>query len=352
MIVAFGADLDQGLTLGVERIAGTTMHELGHNLGLEHGSLADVAPQTCLTEKPNYVSVMGYLYQNGIHVATAPGSTQGMLCDSDADCATGVCATPGACHCTSDLAPANSCYRVDYEADHLLDLDEAHLDETVGVGGPAGDQDIVWFLADSALAFGGAHGPINWNQRNDIETDVAMDLDNDNGTPNTILKTTTDWDKLQLAFQCSSSWGAGAGTGPRPPSAIEPGLLALRARHVAYSPLSVRIDVRPGAASNWIAVGGAGNVPVAIYGSPRLAVSTIDQASLALDAVPAVAARTFDVDGDGHDDLIIDFPMASLPVTATSTRLTLTGWQTSSRMLSGSDVIVPVASAGPGPARR
>jgi hypothetical protein len=209
-IVALGADLDQGFTDGIERIAGTTMHEIGHNLGLKHGSLAAGWPQTCLTYKPNYVSVMGYWYQNGITVATAPGSTAKMPCATDADCVSGVCANPDACHCTDDLGAANYCYRLDYSSSQLRNLNEATLDENVGVGGPPGDQDIIFFSASSNFALGATVGPVDWNANGSIDSSVAVDLDDDNGTPNTTLQTTTDWDKLEFAFQCSPSWGAGA----------------------------------------------------------------------------------------------------------------------------------------------
>lgn len=43
----------------VEQQAGTFMHELGHNLGLSHGGGADLATNN----KPNYLSVMNYLFQ-------------------------------------------------------------------------------------------------------------------------------------------------------------------------------------------------------------------------------------------------------------------------------------------------
>ena len=47
--------------------AGTFMHELGHALGLKHGGSDDVC------DKPNYLSVMNYLFEEtGIH--TTQGS--------------------------------------------------------------------------------------------------------------------------------------------------------------------------------------------------------------------------------------------------------------------------------------
>jgi hypothetical protein len=42
----------------VDDQSGTFMHELGHNLGLDHGGFEDVQ------NKPNYLSVMNYMFQN------------------------------------------------------------------------------------------------------------------------------------------------------------------------------------------------------------------------------------------------------------------------------------------------
>jgi hypothetical protein len=211
VIVAFGYYVDSGFPIGIETWAGTILHELGHNLGLKHGSLAAAAPQTCDTYKPNYISVMGYSYQDGIQVAAAPGSASPMPCSGDADCNTGVCATASACHCTDDLGDANVCYRVDYAGTKLLDLDETSLDERVGVGGPSADQDIVVYcgIGVACALYGPSHGAIDWNRSGDIQPSVQADIDN-NGSPSNLLATTTDWDKLAFTFQCSASWGAGA----------------------------------------------------------------------------------------------------------------------------------------------
>src|SRR5215831_4534756 len=108
-IVAFGADVDEGNNIGIETVAGTFMHELGHNFGLKHGSLAAPGPQECMAFKPNYLSVMDYMYQSGgIGVADQPGSKVPRHCNNDQDCLFGS-------HCTDDLGSGggNICYRVD-----------------------------------------------------------------------------------------------------------------------------------------------------------------------------------------------------------------------------------------------
>jgi hypothetical protein len=55
-LVTLGGQWDFGT---VEVQAGTFMHELGHNLGLGHGGAQDI-----YNHKPNYLSVMNYLFSN------------------------------------------------------------------------------------------------------------------------------------------------------------------------------------------------------------------------------------------------------------------------------------------------
>src|SRR5262249_873439 len=141
-IVSFGAYVDSNTPVGIELWAGTMMHELGHNFGLLHGSLADGSPPQQCTEinfKPNYISVMNYTYQlAGITPNGMPGTPiTGISCATDADCGPpnvkgGKCTTPNSCFCTDDGGPGNNfCYRPDYAEDNLLNLNETTLDENV-----------------------------------------------------------------------------------------------------------------------------------------------------------------------------------------------------------------------------
>ncbi|MCA9127216.1 MAG: right-handed parallel beta-helix repeat-containing protein [Planctomycetales bacterium] len=70
---------------------GTFMHELGHTLGLGHGG----APEDGTNYKPNYYSVMNYLWQNP--------------------------------------SPTRNGWRIDYSSVNFGNLDEANLDEAAGV---------------------------------------------------------------------------------------------------------------------------------------------------------------------------------------------------------------------------
>jgi len=103
--------------------AGTFMHELGHNLGLRHGGFQD------LNYKPNYRSVMNYLFQ-------FPGT----------------CGTVGFNNGLT-FAP---CFPREYfySFGGGADLDENCLDETVGVG----------------------DGPIDWDGDGQFDTCVMADI--------------------------------------------------------------------------------------------------------------------------------------------------------------------------------
>lgn len=83
---------------------GVFMHELGHNLGLSHGGDEN------MDYKPNYISVMNNDFITlGIPSAAAPGGT----------------------------VPVS--WRLDYSDRVYPSLDENHLNEAVGPGGPPDD---------------------------------------------------------------------------------------------------------------------------------------------------------------------------------------------------------------------
>jgi hypothetical protein len=129
--------------IGIYGVGGTFMHELGHNLGLLHGGNVGA------NFKPNYLSVMNYRFQSGIPYASTLGSTS--------------------------LAG----HRLDYSGTVLPTLDEAHLNETLGI--QAGSTDITLFDIDPhgfGFGVGPASGPIDWNLNGTAnEADVEEDLD-------------------------------------------------------------------------------------------------------------------------------------------------------------------------------
>jgi hypothetical protein len=183
------------------------MHEIGHNFGLKHGGDSSV------NQKPNYVSVMNYAYEaTGIVPSDGPGSVNYYSCNVDKDCGppaimSGVCNKANACWCGSQ----NYCYRVDYSNEIYGTLDEKNLIESAGVSGAMSDQDIILYFVPgnpTVELLGASVGGIDWDNQNGIQGIVAVDVNND-GTMGT-LTSWRDWTNLNLAYQCTSGYGAGA----------------------------------------------------------------------------------------------------------------------------------------------
>jgi hypothetical protein len=197
----------------VNTVSSFFMHELGHNFGLMHGGVISapgggISLESFFSHKPNYISVMSYSYNgNGIYVATQPGSATFLQCNADRDC-------PAGSHCTTGYLGGDRCYRLDYSSETLLNLTEPSLDETLGVGGPPGDTDIVLNLnfgpgcyvpggpnGGLPFLFQPSHGPIDWNCDGTIESNVAADIDNDDGIPDYLLHGFDDWTYVKQQLQ-------------------------------------------------------------------------------------------------------------------------------------------------------
>ncbi len=166
--------------------AGTFMHELGHTLGLRHGGGDDVL------FKPNYYSVMNYMWTSPEPRWQAPNS-----------------------------------WRLDYSPYELPLLDEEHLNESQGLGVPAG----VWpkivsvpylnsqlKLSQAKFAPGEA---VDWSGDSTINPgsnvmahlrDVGYGLTHCDGTidmtlsPPDALYGWADWSNLKYNFRDSPDW--------------------------------------------------------------------------------------------------------------------------------------------------
>ena len=226
---------DKGARPTIFNVGGPFMHELGHNLGLNHGGGSDLAEngrvpdgEVSPTFKPNYLSVMNYKWNLvGIQRAAAPGSIQ-PFCTKDADCLAGE-------RCTGAGSRAGYCARLDYSTQTLPTggntpgaLTEANtnglpgLNEAAGLG--SGNADITLYSSYSAatgtcpVVIAPSQGPLDYDgDGNTTGTNVSVDL-NRQDHPNVTacptgvtqtLKGHTDWGPapgqsvFTYKFQCT-----------------------------------------------------------------------------------------------------------------------------------------------------
>jgi len=184
--------------------AAVLMHELGHNLGLNHGGPSP-APST--PTKVNYLSVMNYLYgSTGIPFTNVPGST-----------------VPAGSHPDFSHQPL------------VVPLNESSLQEPIGVGPPGlqepNTRDLIRYIHNNTpvcpcptdpctglpypncAGLGSGYGPggippaIDWNCDGIITGGVVADI-NGNGIVTEIHDPagTADWIHLFYEFQCQQSY--------------------------------------------------------------------------------------------------------------------------------------------------
>ncbi|MBI4604446.1 MAG: PD40 domain-containing protein [Planctomycetes bacterium] len=161
------------VTLGAWPVAGGTwqqqagvfMHELGHNLGLQHGGLDNV------NYKPNYHSVMNWTW-------TVPAWVPGLTMSG----------------------PYFMSWRLDYSLAAWPALDESNLNEVAGIAGHAGDS-VPYGPLPAAL--GPETGPIDWNRDGSVSgTGIAADI-------NTVAPRTVDPNAIPVPGQVllgSADW--------------------------------------------------------------------------------------------------------------------------------------------------
>jgi uncharacterized repeat protein (TIGR01451 family) len=159
--------------------ASTIMHELGHNLGLDHGGFEEA------NYKPNYVSVMNYFYDDGIPLPP-----------------------------TAPRLPPQITGLLDYSRGTRQPLEETNLDESVGVGDPS--VNISYFCpgllnCPSAKTTNGG-GNIDWNCDGSANGVVVANIDGSFNDPNceqatfTKLRDNDDWSMLLYDFKTTRSF--------------------------------------------------------------------------------------------------------------------------------------------------
>lgn len=176
----FTTSTTTNLNILINMQASTIMHELGHNLNLQHGG------NVSTNYKPNYWSVMNYLYQlNGLDANPAGSTAYQRWRKEMGD------STPAMCSLANSPCGAPSGFVMSYSDGSGSALNEASLQESANIGrgstaGAYADWDLNGSLTSAA---------------------VARDLNSD-GSQAT-LADFDDWSNLVLPFVRSYSTNSG-----------------------------------------------------------------------------------------------------------------------------------------------
>lgn len=167
-------------TASIRSESGSIMHELGHLLGLHHGG---AAPAQESSYKPNYESVMNYLWQNG-----------------------------------GDLVPGDG--EIDYSRSVLPTLDEEHLNEVVGQSARNGEVRFYCIQDGRPKMQKVAAGSINWDCVGGADaTDISANVDQGRVPPDPLPASLgdkahceSDFENVTLAME---RWASDLVTYPR-----------------------------------------------------------------------------------------------------------------------------------------
>jgi hypothetical protein len=340
---------EDGYTPSMARmaLAGSYMHEFGHNLGLHHGGgigpLGTDFDDFQRNYKPNYISVMNYNYLfSGIPDADAVGSANLKACMVDKDCGDEALCTDTA---LSAPFPAKACFRLDYSRQLLPvggntpgALDEGgNLDETAGLG--SGNADITFFTdAQCNFQIVPSNGPLDFDgDGSATNTHATADLipfwwGSCPSGRYVKLGGFDDWAALTNKVDDIETQNALNAALPRD-FANEVDLPTLKERHLFYPPRQISIAIHPGCSLPGapLAPGQSGTVTVAVLGSASLDVTQIDPQSLRLHGVAPTNTYIADVNNDGQPDLVATFDASQIHLSPQATTIRLTGWMTSSQ---------------------
>ena len=174
LIVSVGNwNLNTSSTANTNRLvnyqASTIMHELGHNLGLLHGGDEND------NYKPNYISIMNYLYQlNGLPTI---GTDEGDRVYYSSNFHN----QSGTCYSSLSNSNTTSTFKMDYSHGNAVSFNFAAINETLGLGQTGSSN--VDFDCDG----------------DDTETSVTMP--DGNGDLSGTITDYDDWSNLNLLFQ-------------------------------------------------------------------------------------------------------------------------------------------------------
>jgi len=186
LMVTLSPELDPAMEdpdVRMPRQLGTLMHELGHNLGLDHGGTIEQPDGTFIPDptnyKPNHLSVMNYSFQmSGI----------GRDFDPEGNYIGGT---------------------YDYSRVKLVELDEHSLDEPTGISTTLTVYTIHYCGTEyEDIRYARAHGAIDWNCDGDlVDLDIEKSINKD--TSLRTLYGSYDWKGLVYDFQSTTNMADG-----------------------------------------------------------------------------------------------------------------------------------------------
>ena len=145
--------------------ASTIMHELGHNLGLLHGGDENA------NDKPNYYSVMNYLY-GFLGVPYRDGAIQDRYMANSSESLRSLVD-----------GPLSFDFKIDFSHGTSMNLDENNLNESLGIGRGL--------------------GPVDWNTNGNFsDNNLSFNINptESRDTNKSILTDYNDWDNLFFTF--------------------------------------------------------------------------------------------------------------------------------------------------------
>lgn len=222
--------------------AGILMHELGHNLNLQHGG--DVGTNC----KPNYVSVMNYNMQNGIPQDTILGQ------DTNAD---GI-----ADNRIVDYAPPRF---PGGRGAPLPDINESNLDETIVLDPTDAENQTVFIDAMGATQTTSVDQPLDWAGDGSPPDSTGVNA-NINSGPSSGCSTSPpgeptfqwhdDWSDIQMNFRLTADFDDAANNPTEEPEPTQEDLDALlEAIYTTDLGITKSIDPNPVAAGQPVTIG-------------------------------------------------------------------------------------------------